>query len=224
MGKMHHEGEKTLRRTIPMRKAVKAFVTLVIILTVLSTIFLIGRYGWKLWGFRTTEYPDPVPSPAENPTTLEAYATIIGEYYTAFSEGWDAAQVMEAGLNYMVADSHHGNPLAEIGYTVTDLDGDGTDELAIGSMAEDEFFGKIIFSLYTLDENGVPMLVFDSTERNRYYYAGGICFANLGSSGWNESFTTTLKLEDKEMIDMTYTTDPADYVQMNITPFSEWVK
>ena len=140
-----------------MRKAVKAFVTLVIILTVLSTIFLIGRYGWKLWGFRTTEYPDPVPSPAENPTTLEAYATIIGEYYTAFSEGWDAAQVMEAGLNYMVADSHHGNPLAEIGYTVTDLDGDGTDELAIGSMAEDEFFGKIIFSLYTLDENGVPI-------------------------------------------------------------------
>lgn len=170
------------------------------------------------------EVSDHAPSPAEQPTTLEAYATVIGEYYTALDEGWDAAQVMEAGLNYMVADSHHGNPLEEIGYTVTDLDGDGTEELAIGSMAEDEFFGKMVFSLYTLNSDGVPELLFDSTERNRYYYAGGFHFANLGSSDWNESFVTTLKLEDKEMIDMTYTTDPADYVQMELTPFSQWVK
>ncbi|MGM9592897.1 MAG: hypothetical protein ACI3U8_00935 [Candidatus Onthomonas sp.] len=164
------------------------------------------------------------PAPDEQPTVLEAYATVIGEYYTALDEGWDAAELMEAGLNYMAADSHHGAPLEEIGYAVTDLDGDGTEELAIGSMVEDEFFGKMIFSLYTLDGEGVPQLLFDSTERNRYYYAGGFRFANLGSSGWNDSFVTTLKLEDKELIDMTYTTDPADYVQMELTPFSQWVK
>lgn len=167
---------------------------------------------------------DRIPSSAEKPATLEAYATIIGEYYAVLSEGWDAAQVMDTGLNYMVADCHHGNPLEEIGYTVTDLDGDGIEELAIGSIAADDFFGKMIFSLYTLDEGGVPFLLFDGTERNRYYYAGGAHFANLGSAGWNESFVTTLKLEDKEMIDMTYTTEPADYVQMELTAFSQWVQ
>lgn len=82
----------------------------------------------------------------------------------------------------------------------------------------------MIFSLYTLDSGGASKLLFDGTERNRYYYAGGFTFANLGSSDWNDSFVTTLKLEDQELIDMTYTTDPADYVQMELTPFSQWVK
>lgn len=163
-----------------------------------------------------------VPDPEEKPTTMEAYATVIGEYYTALSEGWDAAQVMESGLNYMVADSFFENPLEEIGYMVSDLDGDGAQELIIGSMKEDEFFGKMIFSLYTLDGSGVPQLLIDSTERNRYYYAGDIKFANLGSSDWNASFVTTLKLENKELIDMTYTTNPTDYVQMELTSFSRW--
>lgn len=212
----------------------KIMMVLAIAAVVLLAIFLIGRYGRKLSGAQagesagtgpvTEENSERVPAPEETPTTLEAYATVIGEYYTVLEEGWDAAQVMEAGLNYMVADSFFSAPLEDIGYAVTDLDGDGTEELAIGSMTEDAFFGKMIFSLYTLDDSGVPRLLFDGTERNRYYYAGGFHFANLGSSNWNESFVTTLKLEDGEMIDMTYTTEPADYVQMKLTPFSQWVK
>lgn len=165
-----------------------------------------------------------VPSPVEKPTMLETYATVIGEYYTTLEEEWDAAAVMEAGLNYLVADSFFDTPLEDIGYAVTDLDGDGMDELAIGPMAGDEFFGKMVFSLYTLASDGVPQLLFNSTERNRYYYAGGSNFANLGSSDWNESFVTTRKLEDRKLIDVTYTTDPVDYVQMELTPFSQWVE
>lgn len=188
---------------------------------------------------RTDEYPvwtagqdasdqpeesgDPAVSdrPTENPAVPEAYAAVIDQYRTALSEGWDAARLMENGLNYMAADCHHGRPADEIGFSVADLDGDGICELAVGSMAEDDFFGKMIFSLYTLDDSGEILMLFDSTERNRYYYAGGILFANTGSSSFNESFVTTLKLQDRELIDMTYTTDPSDYVQMNLTPFSQ---
>lgn len=163
-----------------------------------------------------------VPSPAETPTALEAYATVIGEYDTALKEGWDAAQVMEAGLNYMAADRFFPEPLESIGYGVADLDGNGTEELVIGSLAEDEFYGKLVFSLYTLDSSGVPQLLLDSTERSRYYYAGGSKFANLSSSGWNESFATTLELKGRELVDTNCATDPADYVQMDLTPFSQW--
>lgn len=171
-----------------------------------------------------SEDSDRVPDPWEQPTTLEAYATVIGEYYTALSEGYDAAQMMELGLNYMTADRFFAEPLEDIGYVVTDLDEDSTEELVIGSLKDDEFYGKLVFSLYTLDEKGVPQLLFDSTERNRYYYAGSFCFANPGSSGWNSSFVTTLKLEGHEMIDMTYTTNPADYVQMELTPLAQWTE
>lgn len=164
-----------------------------------------------------------IPSPMDKPSTMEAYAVVLGEYYTVLAEKWDAGQVVETGLNYMVADSHHGTPLEDIGYQVTDLDGDGIEELLIGSRVEDEFLGKMIFSLYTLDADGVAKLIFDSSERNRYYYAGGSCFANIGSSSWNDDFETTLKFEDSEMIDMTYTTDATDYVQIELIPFSEWI-
>ena len=157
-------------------------------------------------------------------TVEEAYAMIIGEYYTAVEEQWNSATLMDAGLNYMVAECYLDNPLENTGYAIVDLDNDGTEELLIGSRIEDDFFGKMIFDLYTLDDRGVHSLVFDSGERNRYYCAGENRFANLGAIAFNESFETTLKFERGEMVDMTYTTLPADYVQMNLTPIGEWTK
>lgn len=157
-------------------------------------------------------------------TVEEAYAIVIGEYYSAAEEQWDSAALMDAGLNYMVAECYLDNPLENIGYAIVDLNNDGTEELLIGSRIEEEFFGKMIFDLYTLDDRGVHRLVFDSSERNRYYYAGENRFANLGAITYNESFETTLKFERGEMVDMTYTTLPADYVQMSLTPIGEWIR
>lgn len=167
---------------------------------------------------------ETVPAPEETPSVEQAYAVVIGEYYTALEQRWNGAELMEDGLNYMAADCYGDEPLENLGYAIVDLDGDGVPELLIGPINADEFFDKMIFSLYTLDENGVNKLVFDGTERNRYYYAGENRFANQGSSAYNDSFETTVKLEDGEMIDMTYTTAPADYVQLELTPFSQWVK
>ena len=167
---------------------------------------------------------ETVPAPEETPTVEQAYAVVIGEYYTALEQRWNGAELMEDGLNYMAADCYGEEPLENLGYAIVDLDGDGVQELLIGPINADEFFDKMIFSLYTLDENGVNKLVFDGTERNRYYYAGENRFANQGSSAYNDSFETTVKLEDGEMIDMTYTTAPVDYVQLELTPFSQWVK
>ena len=171
--------------------------------------------------------PEPeeaVPAPEETPTVEQAYAVVIGEYYTALEQRRNGAELMEAGLNYMAADCYGDAPLENLGYAIADIDGDGVQELLIGTIKADEFYEKMVFSLYTLDENGVNKLVFDGTERNRYYYAGENRFANLGSSASNDSFETTVKLEEGEMIDMTYTTAPAEYVQMELTPFSQWVK
>lgn len=154
------------------------------------------------------------------PEMPAAYEAIISQYQTAISEGWSGQQLVDAGLNYMI---HDVQPEA-MGYTVEDLDGDGTPEFAIGTASGDAFYGKLILALYTLDDDGEPVQIFSSIERDRYYYAGGIRFANLGSSAFDDSFATTLKLEGKELVDMTYTTDPADYVQMELTPFGEWSK
>ena len=172
----------------------------------------------------TPEPEEAVPAPEETPTVEQAYAVVIGEYYTALEQRRNGAELMEDGLNYMAADCYGDAPLENLGYAIADIDGDGVQELLIGTIKADEFYEKMVFSLYTLDENGVNKLVFDGTERNRYYYAGENRFANLGSSAFNDSFETTVKLQEGEMIDMTYTTAPADYVQPELTPFSQWVK
>lgn len=54
---------------------------------------------------------------------------------------------------------------------------DGMEELLIGTLVDDSFYGKMIFALYTLDDKGIHQLVFDSSERNRCYYAGENRFA-----------------------------------------------
>lgn len=55
-----------------------------------------------------------------------------------------------------------------------------------------------VFDLFTVDSGGEAILIFSSIERDRYYYAGGNRFANLGSSSAADSFVTTLKLEAKD--------------------------
>ena len=102
-----------------------------------------------------------------------------------------------------------------------DLDDNGIPELAIGTISGDDFYGKLIFVLYTVNKNGETVPIFSSMERDRYYYAGGNRFANLGSSSAADRFVTTLKLEGEGLVDMTFTTDPAEYVQMELVSVVE---
>jgi len=156
----------------------------------------------------------------ERPAIPVSYEDILSQYQRAISEGWSGQQLVDAGLNCMIRDVESGT----VGYAVDDLDGDGIPEFAVGTLSGDEFYGKLVFTLYTQDENGNAVQLFSSTERDRYYYAGGIRFANIGSSAFDDSFVTTRKLEDRKLVDMTYTTAPADYVQMELIPFLEgWI-
>lgn len=145
---------------------------------------------------------------------LSAYEPIVLQYRTALEENWSGQQLVDADMNFMVQNV----PPETVGYAVEDLDGNGTPELIIGTNCADVFYEKMVFLLYTVGENGEPVQLFSSIERNRYYFAGGSRFANLGSSSADSSFATTWKLEGEELVDMTCTTDPKDYVQMALTP------
>jgi len=153
----------------------------------------------------------------EEPAVPVVYEQILKQYRTALKENWNGQQLVDAGMNFMIKDV---SPEA-VGYAVDDLDNDGIPEIVIGTISGDEFYGKLIFVLYTVDDDGEPVQIFSSIERDRYYYAGGIRFANIGSSGADSSYVTTLKLEGEGLVDMTYTTDPADYVQMELTPLAQ---
>ena len=114
-------------------------------------------------------------------------------------------------------------PLENVGYAVIDLDGDGIEELVIGTTERftDEFYGKLILALYTRDGEDTKHTVFQSIARDRYYYAGENKFANLGSSGADDSVDITVQYAGGTLTDIGIVTDPADYVQMELTPMSK---
>lgn len=151
-----------------------------------------------------------------------AYEGLLTLYSTALGERWSGAILMENSMNYMLADCYGDQPFERIGYLIKDLDGDGIPELAIGTTAQnpDDFYGKLIFELYTLDGDGNVVKVFSSSERDRYYYAGDNLFANLGSSGAAESIDTTVKFADGVTVDLGSATEPSAYRQMELTEFS----
>ena len=169
--------------------------------------------------------PEPVssamPAPSASLTPRQIYAPIIGACCTALAEGWDEARLAEAGMSPLMTGCGE-VPLESIGYAVIDLDGDGAQELLLAALDGDDFYARMVFQLYTLNGRNEPMLLFTGTGDNRWYYAGGIRFANLGATAFDCDFVTTLKLERREMVDMTYTTDPADYVQLPLMPLAQW--
>lgn len=106
---------------------------------------------------------------AEEPAVPTVYEQILNRYCTALEENWDGQQLTDAGFNLMLRDVAP----ETVGYAVEDLDDNGIPELAIGTISGDDFYGKLIFVLYTVNKNGETVPIFSSMERDRYYYAGG---------------------------------------------------
>jgi len=146
-----------------------------------------------------------------------AYQKILGQYQQALDEKWDAATLLDAGLVSMTADLAGAE--CRLGYRIEDLDGNNTPELMIAVEGENEFLSKMVFALYTLDEAGNPLLLKESRERDRMYYAGGASFANLGSNGADDSFEGALLLQDGTLVPEETVIDPSEYVQPELTLF-----
>ncbi|MGL4791837.1 MAG: hypothetical protein ACRCW1_10535 [Anaerotignaceae bacterium] len=168
----------------------------------------------------TTEAP-ATTAPAEVPAV---YSELLNTYSTALKEKWDGGTLIENDLNLIALDLYEGAPLDSIGYVITDIDNNGTDELVIGTTAAvtDEFYSKMILDLYTIDADGKLVHVLSSEARNRYVYAGEQLFANPASNSATDSTNATMKYSGTELSDANKITDPANYVQMDLTPLSLW--
>ena len=73
-----------------------------------------------------------------------------------------------------------------LGYTLKDIDGDGTDELLFGGMIPD-LTGTPLYDMYTITQ-GEIVHVFDGWDRNRYYLTADGGFMRVGSSSAFLSF------------------------------------
>lgn len=116
----------------------------------------------------------------------DCFSAVLDNYYTALSKQWDEGQLYSEEMSVLISYCYEENPLENVGYAYVDVNNDGSWELLIGAIAGDEFVDKVIFDLYALEDD-VPVQVFCSQERDRYYLCeeetGGYEIANAGSSG-----------------------------------------
>ncbi len=146
---------------------------------------------------------------------------IYNLYRQAIEEKWDGSKLAENSMSLMLLDCYGTSPFDNIGYTYTDLDGNGKEEfvIALTDAFTDDYYGKLVLDVYSVDDNGEAVHALSSGDRNRYYYAGSNLFANIGSEAASVDVNTTLKLQGGELIDTTTITEPADYQQIKLNLF-----
>lgn len=150
------------------------------------------------------------------------YKEILDNYYIALSGKENMEQVSNLLINYLYTyvETEENNCLLDVGYYISDIDGNGIPELLIGNLSDDTFLKDMAFELYTLVDDK-PELIFSGWERNRYYLYNNGKIANEGSSGAAYSDWYILEIaEDGKTLNViegvrTDTPDLNDYSTIN---------
>ena len=133
---------------------------------------------------------EPTAEPATAPSETDpiaAYAGVFETYATLLAEGWGGEELMAHDLPLLIMYCVGDAPFDNIGYLLLDVDGDGTQELLIGTLASDEFYAPIVFEMYTLNQDGSVARVFSSQERARYYLCDDNSFLFEGANSAADS-------------------------------------
>lgn len=113
-------------------------------------------------------------------TGFVQYDEILQLYLTGLNSEWDASEFDGNGLCYLAG---YLSSADDLGYFLMDLDGDGTEELLVGQVSEEEdaYLG-MFYDFYTIKEEE-RMQVTTSAERGRFYLCMDGTIAYEGSSG-----------------------------------------
>lgn len=119
-------------------------------------------------------------------TGYPQYDEIIRKYYKAVSLHWSMSDYAGSGLDYLASSVED---TSGIGYYISDLDQNGTEELLIGPIGIGGNYTGMFFDLYTLKDGNLVQII-TSGERDRYYLCVDNTIANEGAgSAWISGWT-----------------------------------
>ena len=96
----------------------------------------------------------------------QSYQTVLNKYYAIVRDTWPGEELMGIGAVAM-ADYYGDAPLDNIGFALMDLDGDGLDEMIIGTTYAPEGTGNAVFCIYSDPTNAHYSI--NSVEGKMYY-------------------------------------------------------
>ena len=159
----------------------------------------------------------------------ELYQEVLNKFYVAVRDEWPRDQIVDVATTEMAG--YFGDAsLDNIGFILMDVNGDGVNELMIGTTAPVDESGTAIFCIYS-DPNG-PHNTLDGVEGQIYYLhpgQGGTHMAEIGGSYVPEDGTKGYWLfgayEDDRIVDINFqegTLDPANRLTLEMIPFSQY--
>ena len=160
----------------------------------------------------------------------EHYVEILNKFYAVVRDEWPAEELMD--LSAMEMANYYGDAsLDNIGFILMDVNGDGVDELMIGTTAPVEEGGTAIFCMYSDPEN--PFVNLHGEEEKIYHLHPGeddTYVAEIGGTYVAEDGSTDgvwlLKAEEgSNLVDIIYqegAMDPAGRLTLDMIPFSQY--
>ena len=154
---------------------------------------------------KKTQPSTPTASPSAIPEAVSPYDPVI-ENTIKYLQGqsYDSSFVADGNV-HLIKTKGKSNASSSVGYLLTDLDHDGSDELLIGDISsidksdpELSGFYRYFWLLYTI-ENGKAKLVTESWERNRHYLGADGDVYYEGSGGASHSYFFRMQFRDHDL-------------------------
>lgn len=117
----------------------------------------------------------------------DPYHGLILMYTAGLEQGWGPGDFASHNMSYMAGLE----TAAGLGYTKTDLDGNGVEELIVAN-------GRVVYDLYTVRDEEVILLL-SGGERDSYSLTADNIIINNGSNSAYSGFTEFFRLQDDHL-------------------------
>lgn len=153
----------------------------------------------------------------------ERYQVILNKFYAVVRDRWSGDDLMNLGAVAM-SDYYGDASLDNIGFILTDLNGDGVEELVIGAVAQPDQQGNEIFCIYSDPEN--PFYSINSVEGDVYYLHSGESEGTYALEIVGLNMAWAIKpVENENEFDFESwekALDPAGRMTLALIPFSQY--
>lgn len=153
----------------------------------------------------------------------ELYQEILNKFHAVVRDEWPSEQLMD--LAAMTMAEYYGDAsLDNIGFILMDVNGNGNQELMIGTTSPVEEGGTAIFCMYSDPEN--PFVSLHSLEGEVYYlHAGEADGTYLAEIDGRDAAWLLGAMEGEGIVDTQYqegAMDPAGRLTLEMIPFSQY--
>ena len=143
-----------------------------------------------------------------------AYSDIVSFLAKGLSTRWEGCSPSDMGLSAVY---NYCSPYT--GYAVTDINGDGINELVIGECFEQG--PAVFYDIFTLDTgDGTAIHLACGGERDRFNLLPDGTVVETGSNSASDSFTRPYGIREGKLMDVNRAVNPEEFIRLDLTVFT----